>query len=345
MEQRLLGNSGLSVSALSFGTMTVGGRDRFQHMGTLGPAETSRMLDICLEAGVTLIDTADLYSFGAAEEILGEVLQGRRHQFVLLTKVFMRVGAGPHDIGLSRKHIVEGCEASLRRLRTDYLDVYMSHEPDQFVPVEETMRAFDDLVAQGKVRYIGCSNHSAWHVMKALAVSERSGFVRYECQQVNYSLVSRDVEREIVPLALDQGVGLMAWSPLHAGLLSGKFRRDARPAVSRLNELDAPGTIDYERLYRIVDVLDVVARERSVTVPQVALNWVLNKPGVDTVIIGARDEAQLRDNLAAAAWRLTPEEMTRIDEISSLPEPYPQWHQHKFGIERNPPIPRVRPTT
>jgi aryl-alcohol dehydrogenase-like predicted oxidoreductase len=336
MEQRLLGNSGLSVSALSFGTMTVGGRDRFQHMGTLGPAETSRMLDICLEAGVTLIDTADLYSFGAAEEILGEVLQGRRHQFVLLTKVFMRVGAGPHDIGLSRKHIVEGCEASLRRLRTDYLDVYMSHEPDQFVPVEETMRAFDDLVRQGKVRYVGCSNHSAWHVMKALACSEKHRLSRYVCQQVNYSLIAREIEHEIVPMGIDQGLGIMAWSPLHAGLLTGKFRRDARPSETRLNQLDAPGTVDLERVYRIVDVLIDIAKQRGVSPAQVGLNWVLNKPRVDTVILGARNEEQLRDNLAAATWRLEPGEMDRLDEVSAQPEPYPYWHQHKFGLERNP---------
>jgi aryl-alcohol dehydrogenase-like predicted oxidoreductase len=336
MEQRLLGNSGLSVSALSFGTMTVGGRDRFQHMGTLGPAETSRMLDICLEAGVTLIDTADLYSFGAAEEILGEVLQGRRHQFVLLTKVFMRVGPGAHDIGLSRKHIVEGCEASLRRLRTDYLDVYMSHEPDQFVPVEETMRAFDDLVRQGKVRYVGCSNHSAWHVMKALACSQKHRLSRYICQQVNYSLIAREIEHEIVPMGIDQGLGIMAWSPLHAGLLTGKFRRDARPSETRLNQLDAPGTVDLERMYRIVDVLIDIAKQRGASPAQVALNWVLNKPRVDTVILGARNEEQLRDNLAAATWRLEPSEIARLDEVSAQPEPYPYWHQHKFGLERNP---------
>ncbi len=201
MEQRLLGKSGLSVSALSFGTMTIGGRDRFQYMGTLGVGETSRMLDICSEAGVTVIDTADMYSFGGSEEVLGEALEGKRQQFAIVSKVFMRVGKGAHDIGLSRKHILESCEGSLRRLRTDYLDVYMCHEPDQFVPVEETLRAFDDLVSQGKVRYIGCSNHSAWHVMKALAVSERHTFPRYITQQVNYSLLARDVEHEMVPMA------------------------------------------------------------------------------------------------------------------------------------------------
>ena len=196
---------------------------------------------------MTTIDTADIYSFGGAEEILGEALEGRRQDFVLVTKAFMRMGTGPHDVGLSRKHLIQACEASLRRLRTDYLDLYICHQPDMLVPIDETLRAYDDLVKQGKVRYVGCSNHSGWHVMKALAASDRHRLARYVCQQVNYSLVARDVEHEIVPLALDQGVGMMAWSPLHAGLLTGKFRRDARPSVSRLNELDAPGTIDYER--------------------------------------------------------------------------------------------------
>ena len=339
MEQRQLGTSGLSMSVLSFGTMTIGGRDRFGKMGNLGVTETMRILDICREAGVTTIDTADVYSYGAAEEILGEALAGRREEFVLVTKAFMRMGAAPHDVGLSRLHLIQACEASLRRLRTDYLDLYICHQPDSCVAVEETLRAYDDLVAQGKVRYIGCSNHAAWQVMKALAVSDRRGWARYVCQQVLYSLISRDVEHEIVPLALDQSVGIMAWSPLHAGLLTGKFRRDARPAVSRLNELDTPGTIDFERVYRIVDVLTEIAGARGVTPSQVALNWVMRKPGVTTVILGARDEAQLRDNLAAATWRLSAEEVAALDEVSALPEPYPMWHQHKFGIERNPRLP------
>jgi aryl-alcohol dehydrogenase-like predicted oxidoreductase len=342
MEQRQLGASGLSMSVLSFGTMTIGGRDRFQHMGNLGVAETGRMLDVCRDAGVTVIDTADMYSFGGAEEILGEALQGRRHEFLIVTKVFMRVGKGPHDVGLSRQHIIEGCEASLRRLRTDYLDVYMCHEPDQFVPVEETLRAFDDLVSQGKVRYLGCSNHSGWHVMKALWAADRRGYARYICQQVNYSLVSRDVEHELVPMGIDQGVGIMAWSPLHFGLLSGKFRRDARPEQTRLNALDAPGTIDLDRLYRIVDVLVDIGSARDVSPAQVAINWVMQKPRVDTVVLGARTEEQLRDNLAAATWRLEPEEMARLDEVSALPEPYPYWHQHKFGVERNPRVAAIR---
>ena len=238
--------------------------------------------------------------------------------------------------------LIEACEASLRQ-QTDYLDLYLCHQPDMLVPLDETLRVYEDLVASGKVRYIGCSNHSAWQVMKALAVSERINAPRYICQQVNYSLVSREVEHEIVPLALDQKAGLMVWSPLQAGLLTGKFRRDTpRPAVARLNELEIPGTVDFDRLYRIVDALDAIARDRNVSIAQVAINWVLHKPGVDTVILGARNEEQLRDILAAADWRLTPEESARLDDVSALPEPYPQWHQHKFGIERNPRLPAQR---
>jgi aryl-alcohol dehydrogenase-like predicted oxidoreductase len=342
MEQRQFGNSGLSVSVLSFGTMTIGGRERFGKMGNLGLNETTRMLDICRDAGITTIDTADMYSYGGAEEILGQALQGRREEFVIATKGFSRLGPGPHDVGLSRKHLIQACEASLTRLRTDYIDLYIGHQPDQLVSLEETMRAFDDLVTQGKIRYAGCSNNSAWHVMKALAVSERLGLTRYVCQQVNYNLIARDVEHEIIPLGLDQKIGLMAWSPLHAGLLTGKFTRNARPSVSRLNDLEAPGTIDFDRVYRIVDKLSEIGRPRNATPAQVALNWVMHKPGVDTVIIGARDEAQLRDNLAAAEWRLSAEEMAALDEVSALPEPYPQWHQHKFGIERNPRLPGMR---
>lgn len=342
MEQRRFGTSGLSVSVLSFGTMTIGGRDRFGQMGNLGVDEVRRMLDRCRDSGITTIDTANVYSAGRAEEILGEALRGRRHEFVLVSKAYMRMGDGPHDTGLSRKHLMEACEASLRRLQTDCLDLYISHEPDSLVAVEETVRAFDELVRQGKIRYAGCSNHSAWQVMKALAAADRHGLSRYICQQVNYSLVAREVEHEIVPMGLDQGLGLMAWSPLQAGLLSGKFRRGVRPEVSRLNALDTPGTIDFERLYRIVDVMDAVARERGASCSQVAINWLLNKPGVDTVIVGARDDAQLADNLAAASWRLTADEVTALDEVSALPEPYPMWHQHRFGLERNPPLPGVR---
>lgn len=343
MEQRFLGNSGLSVSALSFGTMTIGGRDRFAKMGNLGVVETVRILNLLRDAGVTTIDTADVYSFGGSEEVLGEALQDRRDEFVLVSKAYQRMFPGPFGTGLSRKYLISACEASLRRLRTEYLDLYICHEPDMLVPVDETLRAYEDLVSSGKVRYIGCSNHSAWQVMKALAVAERIGAPRYICQQVNYSLVARDVEHEIVPLALDQKAGLMVWSPLQAGLLTGKFRRDTpNPPVARLNEMDVPGTVDFDRLYRIVDALEGIARERGVSIPQVAINWVLHKPGVDTVILGARNEEQLRDNLKAADWRLTQDESARLDQVSALPEPYPRWHQHKFGFERNPPLPAQR---
>ena len=343
MEQRFLGNSGLSVSALTFGTMTIGGRDRFAKMGTLGVDDTSRILDVLRDAGVTTLDTADIYSYGGAEEVLGQALKGRRDEFVLVTKAYQRMFAGPFGTGLSRKYLISACEASLKRLQTDYLDLYLCHEPDMFVPLDETLRAYDDLVSSGKVRYIGCSNHAAWQVMKALSVSDRIHAPRYITQQVNYSLLARDVEHEIVPLAMDQKVGLMVWSPLQAGLLTGKFRRGApKPDVARVNDLGVPGTVDFDRLYRIVDVLDAIARERGATIPQVAINWVLHKPGVDTVVLGARNEAQLRDILKAADFRLTPEESARLDEVSALPEPYPQWHQHKFGIERNPRLPAQR---
>ncbi|HEY2433190.1 MAG TPA: aldo/keto reductase [Vicinamibacterales bacterium] len=343
MEQRFLGNSGLSVSALTFGTMTLGGRDRFAKMGNLGVDDTVRILGILRDAGVSTLDTADIYSVGGAEEVLGQALKGQRDDFVLVTKAYQRMHAGPFGTGLSRRYLVAACEASLRRLQTDYLDLYLCHEPDTFVPVEETLRAYDDLVSAGKVRYIGCSNHAAWQVMKALAASDRILAPRYVTQQVNYSLVARDVEHDIVPLALDQRCGLMVWSPLQAGLLTGKFRRDSpKPEVARINDLGVPGTVDFDRLYRIVDVLDAIARERAATIAQVAINWVLHKPGVDTVILGARNETQLRDILKSADFRLTPEESARLDEVSALPEPYPQWHQHKFGIERNPRLPAQR---
>jgi aryl-alcohol dehydrogenase-like predicted oxidoreductase len=245
--------------------------------------------------------------------------------------------------GLSRRHIVEGCEDSLRRLETDYIDIYQSHGFDSYTPLEETLRAYDDLIRAGKVRYIGCSNYAGWQVMKALATSERLGISRYISQQINYSLLARDAEHELVPVGLDQDVGIMAWSPLQAGLLSGKFRRDAgKPAESRLNALDAPGNIDQERLYDIVDALGVIAQGRGVSIAQVALNWVTRKPGVDTVIIGARNEVQLKDNLAAATWKLSNEEVERLDQVSSIALPYPLWHQQKFGAERNPPAKHVR---
>jgi aryl-alcohol dehydrogenase-like predicted oxidoreductase len=255
----------------------------------------------------------------------------------------VRLEAGTNKAGLSRRHILEACEASLRRLGTDYIDLYQAHNFDSLTPLEETLRAFGDLIRAGKIRYAGCSNYSGWQLMKALSISDRLGIERYISQQINYSLLARDCEHELVPAGLDQRTGIMAWSPLQFGLLSGKFRRgQARPSESRLNSLDAPGTVDEERLYKIVDALAAIAGERGVSISQVALNWVTRKPGVDTVIIGARNEQQLRDNLAAATWTLTDAEVERLDEVSALPLPYPYWHQQKFAGDRNPPAKHVR---
>lgn len=343
MELRFLGNSGLQVSVLSFGTMTFGGEGRFLNMGNTQAEDARRLIEICIESGVNLIDTADIYSNGKSEDVLGAALGSRRKDLLVATKVFNRMGPGAHDVGLSKQHIIDACEASLRRLRTDYIDLYQAHTFDSLTPLDETMRAFDDLVAAGKVRYIGCSNFSGWHLMKSLAMAERDGLTRFISQQINYSLLSRDAENELTPLGLDQKVGIMAWSPLHFGWLSGKFRRgQARPAESRLNALDAPGAVDEERAYRIVDVLEDIAKTRGVTIAQVALNWVMRKPRVDTAIIGARNDQQLRDNLASATWSLSAEEVARLDSVSAQPIPYPYWHQQKFGAERNPKLPSMR---
>ena len=343
MEYRLLGTSGLEVSVLSYGTMTLGGGGRFAAMGNVQADEARRHVAICLEAGVNLFDTADIYSFGKSEEVLGQGLGAHRKEIVLATKVFNRLEPGTNKAGLSRRHIVEACEASLRRLGTDYIDLYQSHSFDSLTPVDETMRAFDDLIRAGKIRYAGCSNHTGWQLMKAQTTAQQLGIRRYVSQQINYSLLARDAELELVPAGLDQRTGIMAWSPLQGGLLSGKFRRGAdRPSESRLNTLDAPGTIDRERLYKIVDLLAEIAAQREVSVSQVALNWVTRKPGVDTVIVGARNERQLTDNLAAATWALTDAEVERLDEASALPLPYPYWHQRKFAAERNPEPRHVR---
>jgi aryl-alcohol dehydrogenase-like predicted oxidoreductase len=343
MEYRLLGASGLEVSVLSFGTMTLGGEGRFAAMGNVQVEEAQRHIDVCMEAGVNLFDTADVYSFGKSEEVLGQALGARRKEIVLATKCFARVEPGTNKVGLTRRHILEACESSLRRLGTDYIDLYQAHNFDSLTPLDETLRAFEDLVRAGKIRYAGCSNYSGWQLMKAHSISDRLGIPRYISQQINYSLLARDAEHELVPAGLDQRTGIMAWSPLQFGLLSGKFRRgQTKPAESRLNTLDAPGTFDEERIYRIVDALAEIAERRAVSISQVALNWVLRKPGVDTVIIGARNEHQLSDNLASASWALTEAEVESLDEVSALPLPYPYWHQQKFAGDRNPPAKHVR---
>ena len=334
MEYRQLGRSGLKVPVLSFGTAGFGGKGAFEGFGTSNVEEATRLVSVCLEAGVTLFDSADVYSAGTAEEVLGAAIRGRRNQLLISTKATFRTGAGPNDLGSSRLHLLKACDDSLRRLGTDHIDIYQMHGFDATTPVEETLRALDDLVTAGKVRYIGCSNFSGWHLMKSLAVSERYGLARYVAHQAHYSLVGRDYEWELMPLAVDQGVGALVWSPLGWGRLTGKIRRgQPRPPVSRLNTqllVDIGPPVPDEFLFQVVDALEVVARETGKSVPQIALNWVLQRPTVANVIIGARNEAQLRDNLGAVGWNLTSEQIARLDAASDRPRAYPYWHQQHF---------------
>ncbi len=338
MEFRQLGASNLPIPVLTLGTATFGGAPRFQAWGTTGAKEATRLVDICLEAGVNMFDSADIYSDGLAEEVLGAAIKGRRDRVIISTKGTFRTGPGPDDVGSSRKHLTRAIEASLRRLGTDYIDLYQLHGFDAMTPVEETLRTLDDFVRAGRIRHIGCSNFSGWHLMKSLAISEKLGLARHVAHQAFYSLIGREFEWELMPLALDRRVGTVVWSPLGMGRLGGKVRRgQPLPAVSRLHD---PGTQPYlppaesEFVYGIVEVLDALAAETGKTVPQIALNWVLQRPSVATVIIGARNEAQLRENLGAAGWTLTPAQMARLDAVSAKPRIYPYWHQAQF--ERNP---------
>ena len=342
MEYRFLGRSGLQVSALSFGTMTFGGGEYFKHMGNAQVDDARRLIDICLEAGVNLFDTADVYSQGRSEEVLGAAIGHERREKVLIaTKAFARMGPGLHDVGTSRQHLIMACENSLRRLGTDTIDLYQVHGFDSLTPVEETLSALDQLVRQGKVRYVGCSNFSGWHLMKSLAIAERQSLERFASQQVYYTLLARELEYELIPLGLDQQIGILVWSPLSFGLLSGKYRRNTpKPDDTRLAQLEPPGPVDWERLYHIVDVLGEIAGQRGKSIAQVALNWLLRRPGISSLILGARNESQLRDNLGAVGWSLTEEEVRRLEAASDVPEIYPYWHQHKWGLERNPRLAR-----
>ncbi|MCM3872887.1 MAG: aldo/keto reductase [Pyrinomonadaceae bacterium] len=338
MEYRQLGGSGLKVPALSFGAATFGGGNEFfRAWGSTDVEGARRLIDICLEADVNLFDTADVYSDGLSEEILGGAISGRRDKVLISTKATFRMGEGPNNVGSSRYHLTRACEASLRRLNTDYVDIYTLHGFDALTPVEEALRTLDDLVQSGKVRYIACSNFSGWHLMKSLAVSEKYGWSRYVAHQAYYSLVGREYEWELMPLALDQKVGTIVWSPLGWGRLTGKIRRNQPlPANSRLHETAAQGPpVSDEFLYQVVDALDQVAEETGKTVAQVALNWLLQRPTVASVIIGARDEMQLRQNLAAAGWSLTQEQVAKLDAASDTVPVYPYWHQRQF-TERNP---------
>src|SRR5512132_378847 len=336
MEQRQLGAGGLRVSALTLGTMTFGGKGNFANVGETGVEGARRQIDMCLEAGVTLIDTADVYSDGASEEILGRALAGRRGDVLLATKVRFPMGPGPNEAGLSRHHVIDGCEASLRRLGTDHIDLYQVHEWDGQTPIEETLAALEHLLDQGKVRYVGCSNYTAWQMVKALGVADLRGLPRFVSTQVYYSLQERTLEFEILPACLDQGVGILVWSPLAGGLLSGKFRRGQEgPAGSRqLTDWGEPPVYDQDKLYDTIDVLLEVAKGHGVSAAQVALAWLLRRPGISTVIVGARTDEQLADNLRAAELELGAEELRRLDEVSRPPLPYPLWHQSKTANDR-----------
>jgi aryl-alcohol dehydrogenase-like predicted oxidoreductase len=337
MEYRQLGRSGLKVPVLSFGTGTFGGvGEMFAKWGATDVREATRLVDLCLAHGVNFFDTADVYSGGASEEILGAALKGRRGDALISTKATFSTGNGPNDKGSSRYHLIEACEKSLKRLGTDHIDVYFMHGFDALTPVEETLAALDNLISAGKVRYIGCSNFSGWHVMKALATSEKYGLARYVAYQGYYSLVGRDYEWELMPLGLDQGIGLMVWSPLGWGRLTGKIRRGAQ-GTGRIAQGGAAGgpEVADEYLYTVVDALDAVASETGRTVPQVALNWLLQRPGVCNIVVGARNEEQLIQNLGAVGWNLTPAQVEKLDAASARSPAYPYWHQMGFD-ERNP---------
>ena len=343
MEFRQLGGSGFKVPVLSLGTGTFGGGNEFfKSWGASDVAEATRLVDVCLEAGLTMFDSADVYSNGKAEEILGQAIKGRRHQVLISTKGTFRTGSGPNDLGSSRFHITEAVEASLRRLGTDHIDLYQLHGFDARTPMEEVLATLDNLVRAGKIRYIGCSNFSGWHLMKSLAISEKYGLARYVAHQAYYSLVGRDYEWELMPLALDQKIGTVIWSPLGWGKLTGKLRRgQALPETTRLQSKlsnDKGPPVSNEHVFKVVDVLDDVAKETGKTIPQIALNWLLQRPSVATIIVGARNEEQLRQNLGAVGWNLAPAQIAKLDAASATTLAYPYWHQRGIPELNLPPV-------
>ncbi|WP_298737763.1 aldo/keto reductase [uncultured Chitinophaga sp.] len=341
MEYRQLGASGLQVPVISFGTATFGGgNDFFKAWGSTQAEEATRLIDICLDAGVNLFDTADIYSYGLAEEVLAKAISGKRDKLLISTKATFTFGPPPNNQGSSRFHLLKQIEGSLKRLKTDYIDIYHMHGFDGNTPVEETLRTLDDLVQSGKVRYIAASNFSGWHLMKSLAVSEKYGWNRYVAHQVYYSLANREYEWELMPLGIDQQVGALVWSPLAAGKLGGKYRRgQPYPQDSRVAQGGSPvpeAVVNDTVLYNTIDVLDEIAAETGKTIAQVAINWVLQRPTVSSIIIGARNEEQLKQNLGAAGWKLTTEQLKKLDAASEVPTIYPYWHQRQ-NLTLNPP--------
>lgn len=335
MEYRQLGRSGFKIPVLSFGTGTFAGRgELFQAWGHVDVNEATSMVDMCLEHGITLFDTADIYSRGGAEEILGKAIKNRRDKVLISTKGTFRFSdQDPNDVGSSRYHLIKACEGSLKRLGVDYIDLYQLHGFDALTPVEETLRTLETLIQSGKIRYIGCSNFSGWHLMKSLSVSERYGLERYVAYQGYYSLIGRDYECELMPLAIDQGIGTLIWSPLGWGRLTGKIDRNhpKPPATSRLHETAQYGPpVEDEYLFKVIDAIQEVSRETGKTIPQIAINWLLQRPTVATVILGARNREQLKDNLGSVGWKLTESQMKKLNEASDRSAPYPYWHQQGF---------------
>jgi aryl-alcohol dehydrogenase-like predicted oxidoreductase len=334
MEYRQLGGSGLRVPVLSFGTATFGGGSEFfKAWGSTQVGEATRLVDLCLDAGVNLFDTANVYSTGLSEQIFGKAIKGKRDKILISTKATFPMSKDVNDFGSSRLHLVKACEESLKRLEVDYIDIYHMHGFDANTPVEETLSALDNLVQSGKVRYLACSNFSGWHLMKSLSVSERRGWSKYVAHQAYYSLVSRDFEWELMQLGVDQNVGTIVWSPLAAGLLTGKYRRNMPPPDARVAQGGSPipsKVISNELLYNITDTLDEVSKETGKSIAQVALNWLLQRPTVDSIIFGARNEEQLKQNLGAVGWNLTVDQVKRLDAASDVPAAYPYWHQRQY---------------
>ena len=340
MEYRQLGRSGLKVSVFSFGAMTFGGKGLFANIGATQDKEAGTQVDMCLEAGVNLFDTADVYSAGRSEEILGNALGKRRPHVLLATKFLGQTGPGVNDLGASRHHIIAACEASLTRLNTDYIDLYQIHNQDLLTPPEETLRALEDLVRAGKVRYIGSSNHAGWTQMRALATADRLGVTRYVSQQIQYSLLKRDAEHELLPLGVHEGVGALIWGPLASGYLSGKFQGPSSVEGTRLGARSQIVAIDTEPARRAIEVINEIARDCSgASASQVALNWIARKAGVSSIIIGARNTEQLKDNLAAATWSLSDAQIAQLDKVSATAMPYPYRMHQDFMGDRNPVAP------